>query len=240
MEITRGRFNDAWVFINKVQMTAFCIQEFIISGLYVDKTVNVLKIASHGRTRRTMWQLFIINVVIIALNIALLVVEYLNLRVYEQVFKGMVYSFKLKLEFAVLGKLVHIVRVLSNAVGDTADFMTDTRSPSDVTRVKSNAARGGLRPSWKKKIDETSSEHVERAEKPNGTVANCADDHKLEECQGYRGIEETYEGPATGRAESKTAQNRFRLTPRLCGKSPGSYTNHFHSKLSLQKIYEFA
>lgn len=40
------------------------------------------------------------------LDIALLVVEYYNLRVYEQVFKGVVYSFKLKLEIAVL---VHIV-----------------------------------------------------------------------------------------------------------------------------------
>jgi hypothetical protein len=51
------------------------------------------------------------------LGIALVVVEYLNLRVYEHVFKGVVYSFN---------KLVHIVRddnrVLSNAVGDTADF----------------------------------------------------------------------------------------------------------------------
>jgi hypothetical protein len=103
----QGTFNEAWTVIDKVQMTAFCIQEFIISGLYVDETIKVLKIASDGRTRRTMWQLFIINVVIIVLNIALLVVEYHNLRVYEQVFKGVVYSFKLKLEFAVL---LHIVR----------------------------------------------------------------------------------------------------------------------------------
>jgi len=81
----QGTFNVAWTVIDKVQMTAFRIQEFIISGLYVDETLKILKIASDGRTGRTMWQLFIINVVIIVLNIALLVVKYLNLRVYEHV-----------------------------------------------------------------------------------------------------------------------------------------------------------
>jgi hypothetical protein len=186
----QGMFNEAWTAIDKVQMTTFCMQEFIISGLYVDETVKVLKIAEDGRTRRTMWQLFIVNVVIVAL----LVVEYPNLRVYEQVFKGVIYSFKLKLEFAALGKLVYIFRdgnrVLSNAVGDTADLMTDKRSPSDVTHVDSNTARGGLRPSWRKAVDEVSLEHVESAGKPNETVASSVEDHKLEK-KGYRGIEET-------------------------------------------------
>lgn len=50
----QGTFNKAWTVIDKVQMTAFGIQEFIISGLYVDDTIKVLKIASDGRTRRTM------------------------------------------------------------------------------------------------------------------------------------------------------------------------------------------
>ena len=187
-------FNGAWTVIEKVQMTAFCIQEFIISGVYVYETAKVLKIVSGGHTRRTMWELFIINVLIIVLDIALLVVEYLNLRVYEQSFKGVVYSIKLKLEFAILGKLVDIVRhgdrALSNAIGDTAEFVGDFRSPSDVTRVESNPCREGSRHFWMKEIDEASSEHVESTEKRNGTMLNGGHDHILENGQGYRGIEE--------------------------------------------------
>ncbi|KIX00437.1 uncharacterized protein Z518_10576 [Rhinocladiella mackenziei CBS 650.93] len=51
-----------------------------------------------------MWQLFLINIVIIVLDIALLAIEYRNLHMPEIVFKAFCYSFKLKLEFAVLGK----------------------------------------------------------------------------------------------------------------------------------------
>jgi hypothetical protein len=187
-------FNGAWTVIEKVQMTGFCIQEFIISGLYLWETSKVLKIVSGGHTRRTMWELFIINVLIIILDIALLVVEYLNLREYEQAFKGVVYSIKLKLEFAILGKLVHIVRngnrVLSNAIGDTADFVDETRSPSDVTHVESNPHRKSSRHLWMKDIEEASSEHIESTEKPDGAVAIDGDDHTLEERRAYRGIEE--------------------------------------------------
>ena len=204
-------FNGVWIVIEKVQMTAFCIQEFVISGLYVYEAVNVLKIVSGGHTRRTMWELFIINVLIIVLDIALLVVEYLNLRVYEQVFKGVVYSIKLKLEFAILGKLVHIDRngnrVLSNAIGDTAEFLSDMRNPSDVTHVESNPHREGSRHFWMKEIDEASSEHVESAERPNVTVVRGRNDHTLEDGDEYRGIEEVMKDqPAVeaGRRRTRT------------------------------------
>jgi hypothetical protein len=56
-------------------------------------------------TGRTVGELFSINVFIIALDIGLLVVEYMDLSVYEQSFKAVIYSIKLKLEFAILGKL---------------------------------------------------------------------------------------------------------------------------------------
>jgi hypothetical protein len=197
----QGGFNGAWTVIEKVQMTAFCVQEFIISGLYLYETSKVLKIVSGGHTRRTMLELFIINVLIIVLDIALLVVEYLNLRVYEQAFKGVVYSIKLKLEFAILGKLVHVVRnrnrVLSNAIGDTAEFVDDTRSPSDVTHVELNPQRKSSRHFWTKEVDEACSEHIESVEKPNEIVVSVGDDHILEDGRGYRGIEEALKDQRT-------------------------------------------
>ena len=174
----QANFNKAWTVIEKVQMTGFCIQEFIISGIYIVETVRLLQIVSKGHTRRTMWQLFVINLIIVALDIALLVVEYRDLRVYEQTFKGVIYSIKLKLEFAILGKLVQIVhaggRVLSNAMGNTAEYVDETRSPSDVTRVASPSPRKESRPLWMKDIDEVSTEHLE-------TTAEMVHDSTTEE-----------------------------------------------------------
>ena len=92
-------------------MTGFCLQEFLISSIYLFQTIkllNVVKTDFH-EARRTMFQLAIINVIIVIMDIALLGIEYDNQTVYEQVFKGVFYSVKLKLEFAILGKLVQIV-----------------------------------------------------------------------------------------------------------------------------------
>jgi hypothetical protein len=99
-------FNNAFKVIEKFQMTGFCIQEFIISGLYTKEVVHFLHIVTQRGVRRTMWELFTINVFIVALDIGLLVIEYLNLSVFEITFKGVVYSVKLKMELAILGKLV--------------------------------------------------------------------------------------------------------------------------------------
>jgi hypothetical protein len=97
-----------------------------------------------------LYQLFTINVLIIFMDVALLGVEFANLYIIEATFKGVVYSVKLKLEFAVLGKLVSFVtgnqsrpttkqsvafeqvKTLDHEVHEFAD---SSRSPSDVTRA---------------------------------------------------------------------------------------------------------
>ncbi|KAL5363440.1 hypothetical protein BJX96DRAFT_155734, partial [Aspergillus floccosus] len=106
---TRGGFSAAYNVLEKVQMTFFCVQEFVISGLYIWATVDFLRTAL-GNKRRFMWQLFTINVLIVVMNIGLLAVEYKGLFVWEQGLKVVIYSVKLKLEFAVLGQLVRFVQ----------------------------------------------------------------------------------------------------------------------------------
>ena len=64
-----GEFNV----IEMLQMTAFCIQEFIISGVYVYSTIRLLKPVYHGRTREVMMQLIWINLNIIGMDIGLLI-----------------------------------------------------------------------------------------------------------------------------------------------------------------------
>jgi magnesium-transporting ATPase (P-type) len=106
-------FDTAATVIEKIQMTGFCVQEFIISGLYVLEVYRLSKVLTHEKSRQTMWELLVINLVIIALDIALLTLEYLGLAVLEQTFKGTAYSFKLKMEFAILGKLISMAHTHS-------------------------------------------------------------------------------------------------------------------------------
>jgi hypothetical protein len=127
-------FSHGYNYVEKIQMTGFCIQEFIISALYLWKTIDIVKTQAHPladrtgsttsseqrkktRVRRIMLQLFVINIVIVAMDIALLVIEYKNLHVPEVAFKGLCYSVKLKLEFAVLSKLVEVAGLKRAPVG---------------------------------------------------------------------------------------------------------------------------
>ena len=131
-------FYNAFKVIEKFQMTAFCIQEFIISGVYTREVFRFLNIATQKGVRRTMWELFTINVILVALDIGLLVIEYLNLSVFEISFKGVVYSVKLKMELAILGKLVSMSQSGRHLVLENHDIsrpVTQNRA-SPVPREK--------------------------------------------------------------------------------------------------------
>lgn len=100
------RYLDIFDVVERLQMTAFCIQEFIISGVYVYSTIKLLRPVYHGRTRKVMMQLIWINSIIIAMDVVLLGMEYSSFYEIEATMKAMVYSIKLKLEFAVLNQLM--------------------------------------------------------------------------------------------------------------------------------------
>lgn len=89
-------------------MTCFCMQELIISGIYIWKTIDILKTALDN-TRRILWQLFAINLIIVIMDFTLLIIEYKNFYVWEQGIKVVTCSIKLKLEFAVLGELIDFI-----------------------------------------------------------------------------------------------------------------------------------
>ena len=101
-----AKYVHAFNRVEKLQMTAFSLQEFIISGVYVYSTIRLLKPVYHGRTRKVMTQLIWINLIIIGMDVCLLAMEYSNIYEIEATLKAMVYSIKLKLEFAVLNQLM--------------------------------------------------------------------------------------------------------------------------------------
>lgn len=92
--------------MEKIQMAGFFVQEIILSGIYIIETSKILRTSLQPNTKRTMYQLITINVVIITMDLGLLGIECASLYILETLVKGVVYSIKLKLEFAILGKLV--------------------------------------------------------------------------------------------------------------------------------------
>lgn len=142
----RRGFNHVFNVLEKVQMTCFCLQEFIISGLYLWKTLDILRTA-FGNKRKFLWQLFGINIVIVAMDIALLVVEYKNHFTWEQGLKVVIYSIKLKLEFAVLGELVEFVQSRGcTSSASHAEFrnpgfveLSDNHSKAKVAKSRSSS-----------------------------------------------------------------------------------------------------
>ncbi|KAL7756631.1 hypothetical protein ACKLNR_013624 [Fusarium oxysporum f. sp. zingiberi] len=108
----RRGFNNVFNIAEKISMSIFYLQELIISGLYIWKSMEILKTA-FGNTRSMLYKLFTINFVIILMDIALLAIEFHDLYVWEQGIKLVTYSIKLKLEFAVLSELIEFVRTRS-------------------------------------------------------------------------------------------------------------------------------
>lgn len=105
----RNGFNSVFNIAEKVSMSCFYLQELAISGIYIWKSIDILKTA-FGNTRTMVYKLFAINIAIVVMDIALVIIELMDFYVWEQGIKLVTYSIKLKLEFAVLSELIEFVR----------------------------------------------------------------------------------------------------------------------------------
>lgn len=95
----------------KIQVTAFSIQEFIIAGLYIYEARRVLKPSREFRRAKVgqvMRNLIYVNVLVIILDIAVMCTQYAGMYKVHAVFKGAVYSVKLFVEFFVLNQLTEV------------------------------------------------------------------------------------------------------------------------------------
>lgn len=110
-------FTYAYNIMEKIQMVGFFCQEMVLSSIYIAETAKILRTSLQPGTRRMLQQLVFINAVIMVMDLALLGLEAASLYILETLTKGVIYSIKLKLEFAILGKLVKFVG--GQAVDDT-------------------------------------------------------------------------------------------------------------------------
>ncbi|OAL52286.1 hypothetical protein IQ07DRAFT_597923 [Pyrenochaeta sp. DS3sAY3a] len=96
--------------MERVQIVMFSAQEIVISFFYVRAAYQYLqsRYAQKGKTRSAMFLLLLVQIVIIAADIALIVIDlagYLQLKLFIHSF---VYAVKLELEFVVLNQLLEL------------------------------------------------------------------------------------------------------------------------------------
>jgi hypothetical protein len=95
----------------RVQVTMFCLQELMISGVYIKTCYSFFDSGNsiYGDVVRKMQRhLLAVNVLIILLDIPILILEYTDMYDLQTVYKAFVYSIKLKMEFRILNQLMEM------------------------------------------------------------------------------------------------------------------------------------
>lgn len=116
----------AYYYMERLHITAFGVQELILSALYIWTAVDILRTSLRPNLRRIVMELIIINFILVGIDVAGITLEYCNLFFFEVAFKMASYSIKLKLEFAILSKLTAL------SGGDEETRRRDSRGDSLV------------------------------------------------------------------------------------------------------------
>ncbi|KAL4783338.1 hypothetical protein BJX76DRAFT_348651 [Aspergillus varians] len=95
--------------IERIQLVVFCLQEVLLSALYIWETAKLLRLRPQPTHRVILTQLLAINVIILVLDVIVVVFQYSGLFALQVVFKPVAYSIKLRLEYAILGRLIETV-----------------------------------------------------------------------------------------------------------------------------------
>ena len=101
------------------------LQELILSTIYIVQAIRFLRTSISPHARSIMYQLFVVNIILIGFDLAILIMEAINLFVMQTCLKPFFYSVKLLLEFAILSRLVEVV---GRPVGSASPNNTSRRS----------------------------------------------------------------------------------------------------------------
>ncbi|RFU74471.1 integral membrane [Trichoderma arundinaceum] len=141
-----GRYQIPYFIFDKIQLTVFFLQEVVISALYIHETYKILRSYRGlvtGANRATMVHLILINLVIIALDVSVLILQYTNHYDLQTAWKPFVYSIKLKMEFSVLNRLVELSQYMRRNRG-LALIDTSTASPAALPLGAVNTDDGSI------------------------------------------------------------------------------------------------
>ncbi|KAJ5544820.1 hypothetical protein N7535_006792 [Penicillium sp. DV-2018c] len=145
-------FRQGFDVFERIQLIGFSIQETILSVIYAWEAVRLLNLRTSGQNRGTLVQLIIVNVLMILMDAAIIAVQYSGLFAIHVTVKAFVYSVKLKLEYAILGKLVVMTEGggSNSAPTDLSDFVDlsfrqDVEPQLDTAIFEQNPERRRIR-----------------------------------------------------------------------------------------------
>jgi hypothetical protein len=136
-------FVNGYNVMERIQLIGFCLQEFLLSGIYIWEISRLLRLRPQRSAHRVILiQLLLINVVIILLDAVVVVFQYADLFSLQVFFKPVAYGLKLRLEYAVLGTLIQLVTnggfvgqsPSSEQIPDTSQLPSSHGSISTCTR----------------------------------------------------------------------------------------------------------
>ncbi|KAB8229468.1 uncharacterized protein BDW43DRAFT_322119 [Aspergillus alliaceus] len=110
-----NRFTNGYNIMERVQLVVFCVQELLISGIYLWETAKMLRLHPGPLHYNVLTQFLIINIFIIVLDVAVVGIQFAGYYALQVTFKPVAYSLKFKLEYAILGRLIAIATSPSNS-----------------------------------------------------------------------------------------------------------------------------
>ncbi|RAH46620.1 uncharacterized protein BO95DRAFT_442124 [Aspergillus brunneoviolaceus CBS 621.78] len=104
--------------VERIQVTWFCVQELLLSGVYIVATARLLRLDSGSPASRPLLsQLLLVNVLIVFLDLAVVAIQWAGFFTFQVTFKALAYSIKLKLEYIILGRLVDVAHIRTQGAG---------------------------------------------------------------------------------------------------------------------------
>ncbi|CAI7651066.1 unnamed protein product [Penicillium glandicola] len=97
----------------------------------------LLRLRPEGRPYGILNQLLVINIIILILDISIVAIEYVGYYAVQVMFKPVAYSIKLKLEYAILGKLVAVAR----GDYDSQEMHSSAREFNEIASLPSDRDR---------------------------------------------------------------------------------------------------
>ncbi|CAL5874593.1 uncharacterized protein PFLUO_LOCUS8890 [Penicillium psychrofluorescens] len=118
-------FSKGFSVFERIQLVGFSLQEVILSAIYSWEAVRLLNLRPRGDYKGILIQLLVVNMIMVCMDAAIIGVQYSGLFDIHVTLKAMCYSIKLKLEYAVLGKLVVFAEMSgsNSAPTDLSDFV---------------------------------------------------------------------------------------------------------------------
>ena len=114
----------------RIQLIVFTLQELIISVIYIRAAVIWLSPSDPEGTRQRKHFLIYLNVLCIAIDIAIVCEVFTNQWLYEESTQSLAYAIKLTLEFTVLNKVMEVYRLGPGCCTTCHRMLTSRSFPS--------------------------------------------------------------------------------------------------------------